>query len=211
MFVFKKNKGQAVIEYILILTVAVVILGGLLLRFNKAFQEFGESLVGAEGYYACLLQTGKLPGQSTNCSKEKKDFDPDLNIGNKNSSAGGGGGNSSGSSSGSSSSGASSGDDGSSNASSDPSDSENKIDSSSKATRNSKSSSKKGKKSRASASRGGYNPSGNVINVNNESVFGGKALNSKNNKDRGGSSSSGRRRKKIKTNLENLITPMPKI
>ncbi len=59
-----KKKGQAVVEYVLILTVVLLGLGGLFYRFSKGFQAWGEALLGRDGYIACLMQTGLLPGQA---------------------------------------------------------------------------------------------------------------------------------------------------
>ncbi len=55
------RKGQAVVEYVLILTVAVVVIGGLLLKLNEGFKNWGKSIVGGGGFVECLFQTGQLP------------------------------------------------------------------------------------------------------------------------------------------------------
>ena len=55
-------RGQAIVEYILILVVIVVVVGGLLFRFSKGVQAWGKVLFGEDGYVACALQTGVLPG-----------------------------------------------------------------------------------------------------------------------------------------------------
>ena len=56
--------GQAIVEYVLILTVLVFVGGGLLFTFNKGVQAWGKALLGTDGYFACLLQTGLLPMQN---------------------------------------------------------------------------------------------------------------------------------------------------
>ena len=64
-----KNKGQAIVEYVLILTVVVVVMGGLLLKLNKGLRDWGKSILGNQGYIACLMQTGTLPGMAhSSCS-----------------------------------------------------------------------------------------------------------------------------------------------
>ena len=61
---YGSNGGQAAIEYVLILSVLVVIGGGLLFQFNKNISAWGKALLGTDGYFACLLQTGLLPTQN---------------------------------------------------------------------------------------------------------------------------------------------------
>ncbi|MCB0356589.1 MAG: hypothetical protein KDD40_06260, partial [Bdellovibrionales bacterium] len=52
------NSGQAVMEYILVLTVLVFVFL-ILLQMNKQFRKWGEDYFIA--YYRCLLETGELP------------------------------------------------------------------------------------------------------------------------------------------------------
>ncbi len=89
--------GQAIVEYVLILTVLVFVGGGLLFTFNKGVQAWGKALLGTDGYFACLLQTGLLPmqnrpgaecGSPADSAKAFKDMDLTLP-----SSGGGGGSN----------------------------------------------------------------------------------------------------------------------
>jgi hypothetical protein len=57
--IWRDDAGQAVIEYILILTVMVgVILGGLY-QLNTSFRAWADSYFG--DYLACLLESGELP------------------------------------------------------------------------------------------------------------------------------------------------------
>lgn len=61
------QKGQGIIEYILILIVTVSLVLGLVLQFNRAFKVFVESYMG--DYVSCLLETGELP----NLGKEQNE------------------------------------------------------------------------------------------------------------------------------------------
>ncbi len=56
---FGGQKGQAVLEYLLILIVMVAIVQ-VLYQFNKNFRKWGEDYF--VEYYKCLLETGELPG-----------------------------------------------------------------------------------------------------------------------------------------------------
>lgn len=51
--------GQAVIEYILMVTVTVIIVGTLVTRLYQPMDRFINGIMG--GYVACLLETGELP------------------------------------------------------------------------------------------------------------------------------------------------------
>ena len=85
---FKKitplNKGQAVIEAILMLVISVLLATGLLRQFSEPFREFIDGLFSEDGYYACLFQTASLPG-SPYCSY------PQLRDGDASWASGGGG------------------------------------------------------------------------------------------------------------------------
>ena len=76
-FKLAQESGQAVIEYVLILTVAVgVILGGLY-QLNDAFKQWADSYFG--DYLACLLETGEMPAlgggsQMGECGQLYQDF-----------------------------------------------------------------------------------------------------------------------------------------
>lgn len=54
-----KESGQAIIEYILVLTVVVSILLGVMWQFNDGFRKFTNAYFGE--YLACLLELGELP------------------------------------------------------------------------------------------------------------------------------------------------------
>lgn len=55
----RSNLGQGLVEYILILSVTVIIILGLAQRLYKPLGDFVESFMGT--YVACLLETGELP------------------------------------------------------------------------------------------------------------------------------------------------------
>ena len=187
----KNQQGQAVVEYVLILVVALA-LGYIALNLNKGLKTWGESIVGPKGYMICLLETGKLPGQTAgiqDCAIQDVDAtfsssssglsstsggsgastsgDPGASSGTSNSGGNDSGSNSSGtSSSSSSSSSASDGGEGTSGdvyTADDPSLSEENAGSTSSG-RNSRR--KKGKTS--SSSNGSSNPDGNIIAINSE-------------------------------------------
>ena len=73
----RNKRGQATLEYILILVVGVVLVGGLLNQFAKPFAEFSKGYLFNEktedGYYTCLMQSAALPGTENqiNCQKGK--------------------------------------------------------------------------------------------------------------------------------------------
>jgi len=53
------QSGQAVIEYILMMVVAIGIIFGITYQFNDAFRQWGRNYFG--DYTSCLLETGELP------------------------------------------------------------------------------------------------------------------------------------------------------
>ncbi len=55
----RSERGQAVIEYILILVVTVGIALGILYQLNTAFKKYVQNYFG--NYIACLLETGEMP------------------------------------------------------------------------------------------------------------------------------------------------------
>lgn len=55
----KSNQGQALVEYLLMIIVAVALIGGAVYQFNDAFRKYLQSYFGE--YLACLLETGELP------------------------------------------------------------------------------------------------------------------------------------------------------
>ena len=56
------QKGQAYVEYLLILIVTLTLLLGLMLQFFKPLQGFLKDYMGT--YVQCLLETGELPAIS---------------------------------------------------------------------------------------------------------------------------------------------------
>jgi hypothetical protein len=54
------NRGQAVVEYVLLLVVTVSILLALIYQIFRPFQSFVKAYMG--DYVSCLLETGELPG-----------------------------------------------------------------------------------------------------------------------------------------------------
>lgn len=53
------ERGQALLEYMLILIVSVALILGLMFEFNTAFQAWANNYFG--DYLTCLLETGELP------------------------------------------------------------------------------------------------------------------------------------------------------
>ncbi|MBX3020609.1 MAG: hypothetical protein KF799_02940 [Bdellovibrionales bacterium] len=53
------QKGQGLVEYLLVLVVAVAIIMGGIWQLNTAFKEWANNYFG--NYLACLLETGELP------------------------------------------------------------------------------------------------------------------------------------------------------
>ena len=72
------QSGQGVIEYILMMVVAIVLIFGITYQFNDAFRVWGQNYFG--DYTACLLETGELPavggtgGSSSACADIFKPF-----------------------------------------------------------------------------------------------------------------------------------------
>jgi hypothetical protein len=66
-------KGQAVIEYILLLVISISIILGAFYQFSDAFRNFSAKLFG--NYLECLIDSGELPGSGGPCSAEYKPFD----------------------------------------------------------------------------------------------------------------------------------------
>ncbi len=65
------TRGQALLEYILLLLITVAIGLGLLIQFNQAVREYTDMLMG--DYLTCLLQTGSLPGSQI-CRSKYREF-----------------------------------------------------------------------------------------------------------------------------------------
>src|SRR5687768_9585757 len=53
------QRGQAIVEYILVLVVVVALIIGALSQLNEGFRQYTENLFG--GYIECLIETGELP------------------------------------------------------------------------------------------------------------------------------------------------------
>lgn len=51
--------GQAVVEYVLLIAIALLIVGGAIYQFNDAFRSFATNYFGE--YLSCLMETGELP------------------------------------------------------------------------------------------------------------------------------------------------------
>ena len=60
-----KNGGQATIEYILLLVIVLALILGPMKQFSRFFNAYIDALFGKDQYFACLLETGELSGQST--------------------------------------------------------------------------------------------------------------------------------------------------
>ena len=63
-------RGQATVEYILLLVVVMLIAFGIGGPLGRHLKAFSGAMVGPEGYYACLTQEGLLPGDTSasNCA-----------------------------------------------------------------------------------------------------------------------------------------------
>ena len=73
-----REKGQAVIEYLLILILVVSIILGILYQFNDAFKKFINGYFG--DYIACLLETGELPSLGGMGAPIRESAMPNLKI-----------------------------------------------------------------------------------------------------------------------------------
>jgi hypothetical protein len=97
----RNQAGQGTIEYILVLTITVILILTVIWRFNTAFAKYANAFF--DGYIACLLETGELPGNGGECGDEFMKFD--LKNGTSLTGDGSGGGGSGGSSGGGNSNG----------------------------------------------------------------------------------------------------------
>lgn len=74
----RKQSGQGVIEYILLLMVTIMIVFGVVYQFNDAFKVWANNYFG--DYLTCLLETGELPaiggtgGVASSCNDMFKTF-----------------------------------------------------------------------------------------------------------------------------------------
>jgi len=97
------ESGQGVIEYILVLTITVLLIGTFIYQFSSAFRKYANNYFG--DYIMCLLETGELPGQAGECKELFSAFDINAGKtstgGNFNNSTGGIGAGQGGSNSGS--------------------------------------------------------------------------------------------------------------
>lgn len=65
------ESGQGILEYILVLVIILVVILGLVYQFNRKFRLYAEQFF--DGYIACLLESGELPGvQGSSCEEELK-------------------------------------------------------------------------------------------------------------------------------------------
>lgn len=62
-------RGQATVEVILAAVISVIVILGLVYRFNQAFRQYTIDLYG--NYYRCLLEAGELPGSGGMCSNQQ--------------------------------------------------------------------------------------------------------------------------------------------
>ena len=80
IYSLKSKRGQATVEYVLILVIAVGIIIGGVLKFNKNFDAYARYIYGE--YMTCLLETGELPslgaGESDECPLPKLGAVPGL-------------------------------------------------------------------------------------------------------------------------------------
>src|SRR5262245_43446710 len=69
------QEGQALLEYIMLLSIATIIIGAFVYQFNDSFRRFSIAyFVGPDSYLYCLISEGLLPGQeSDNCTLPRFD------------------------------------------------------------------------------------------------------------------------------------------
>ena len=63
------SRGQATVEYLLLIVVVVAIASGIGRPLGKSLSAFSGAMVGPNGYYACLTEKGLLPGSDCNGQK----------------------------------------------------------------------------------------------------------------------------------------------
>ena len=73
--IFRKKRGQATVEYVLLLVIALFILIGLRDSLFKPFDKWSNDLYRPDGYFACFLQSATLIGMPSPCGKQ-----PELDI-----------------------------------------------------------------------------------------------------------------------------------
>lgn len=69
----KNKKGQATVEYILLIVIILALILGPLQNFSKFIVGFTDALFGEGKYVACLLETGDLSGGSSCLASLKAD------------------------------------------------------------------------------------------------------------------------------------------
>ncbi|MES2962631.1 MAG: hypothetical protein V4760_01995 [Bdellovibrionota bacterium] len=69
---WNRESGQGTLEYILVLVITVILFLTVVWQFNDAFRSYAENFF--DGYVACLLETGELPGRGGNCTADYKAF-----------------------------------------------------------------------------------------------------------------------------------------
>lgn len=74
----RRQSGQGLVEYVLILVVTIGLVLGLMHKLNTAFKKWAENYFG--NYIACLLETGELPsvggGAGANSDSCESQFEP---------------------------------------------------------------------------------------------------------------------------------------
>lgn len=66
------ERGQASLEMILLMIIGMIVILGLVYRFNTAFKRYTIEMYGT--YYRCLLETGELPGTGSVCRDREARF-----------------------------------------------------------------------------------------------------------------------------------------
>ena len=95
------KRGQATVEYLLLAVVVITIGKAVVSPMGKNLQEWASKMLGPNGYYACLMEHGLIPGKAwkehgIDCKAHKVSARGDLkNIGGGGGSGGGSGGSSS--------------------------------------------------------------------------------------------------------------------
>jgi hypothetical protein len=66
----RRESGQVLFEYLILLFVAVLMVLGFVYQFNDAFRQYSDAWFKGDqgGYLFCLIENGYLPGESENCT-----------------------------------------------------------------------------------------------------------------------------------------------
>ncbi len=67
------ERGQASLEMILLMIIGMIVILGLVYRFNTSFKRYTIEMYGT--YYRCLLETGELPGTGSICRDREARYD----------------------------------------------------------------------------------------------------------------------------------------